>query len=204
MVDSAASISRDLFSILVATILSQNTSDKNSWRAFQRLREKVGVSPGSLSKASIHEVEEAIRPAGLYRVKAPRIISIARIVSSELGGNLRRILELPLGQARRRLLEIPGIGPKTADVLLLFAARKPVFPVDTHVARVSKRLGLVEAGAGYEEIRRVLECMFDPEDYALAHKLLIMHGRSYCRARNPRCNACPLRNLCSWPNKNKR
>ena len=108
------------------------------------------------------------------------------------------ILSKPTSEAREELLNLPAVGPKTADILLLFHAKRGVFPVDTHISRISKRLGLVGEGAGYEDIRRRLEEIFDPSDYSIAHKILIKFGRTYCRARNPLCGKCPLRDICRW------
>jgi endonuclease-3 len=93
-------------------------------------------------------------------------------------------------------MELPGVGPKTADVVLLFSANQPTIPVDTHVNRVSKRLGLAPANGGYEEVRLSLQSLFDPKDYLAVHLLLIAHGRKYCKARQPLCPECPLNTYC--------
>lgn len=199
-VDEVRSRYKDPFALLVATILSQNTNDRNSLRAFSSLASRVGVSPRDIDSASLEEVEDSIRVAGLYRSKARNIKAIARALLRERGG-LEEILRRPLHEARRALTTLPGVGYKTADIMLLFYAGKSVFPVDTHVNRVSKRLGLVDERAGYEDVRRRLESLFNEEEYLLAHKVLIKHGREYCRARNPRCHVCPVEDLCTWPNK---
>ncbi|MGD0495663.1 MAG: hypothetical protein ABSB28_06445 [Candidatus Bathyarchaeia archaeon] len=102
----------------------------------------------------------------------------------------------PLDEAREGLLQLPGVGPKTADVLLLFSAKKPTVPVDTHVNRVSKRLGLAPRVADYETVRGALQSIYDPKDYLAVHTLLILHGRKYCKAKTPLCKECPLARLC--------
>ena len=100
-------------------------------------------------------------------------------------------------EARKELMLLPGVGPKTADVVLLFAAKKPTVPVDTHVNRVSRRLGLAPAkGGDYEVVRQSLQSSYDPQDYLAVHVLLISHGRKFCRARFPFCDICPLNELC--------
>jgi endonuclease-3 len=105
-------------------------------------------------------------------------------------------LSLPLDEARKTLTEMPGVGPKTADVVLLFSANKPTVPVDTHVNRVAKRLGLAPANGGYEEVRLSLQSLFDAKDYLAVHLLLIAHGRKYCKARQPLCPQCPVNAYC--------
>jgi len=106
------------------------------------------------------------------------------------------ILSLPLEEARKTLIQMPGIGPKTADVVLLFSAEKPTIPVDTHVNRVAKRLGFAPENGDYEAIRANLQSLYNPQDYLAVHVLLIAHGRSYCKARRPFCEQCPVNNHC--------
>lgn len=103
---------------------------------------------------------------------------------------------MPLEEARKALMELPGVGPKTADVVLLFSANQPTIPVDTHVNRVSKRLGLAPAKGSYEEVRLSLQSLFEPKDYLAVHLLLIAHGRTYCKAIKPRCANCPVNAYC--------
>ncbi len=103
---------------------------------------------------------------------------------------------MPLEQARQKLLGLPGVGPKTADVMLLFSAKRPTLPIDTHINRVSKRLRLVNPRANYETVRKTLQMLFEPRDYYSVHVLLILHGRKYCKARSPLCKRCPIHRLC--------
>jgi endonuclease-3 len=176
---------KEPFSTLIRTILSQATNDKNRDKAFRNLSEKFEMTPKVLAEANVKEIEKAIRIGGLYRNIVERF-----------DGKLDFVFSLPLGEARKLLMALPGIGPKTADVVLLFSANRAVLPVDTHVNRVSKRLGLVAPNADYERIRLALESFYSPGDYLAAHLLLIMLGREYCKARNPLHGSCPVNMLC--------
>jgi len=186
------------FETLVVTVISQNTNDRNTARAFENLSKKFEVTPEALSKVNIAEIEEALKVAGLYRNKARTIKKISKIILEDFGGSINFIFKTPFEQARKKLLGLPGVGPKTADVVLLFAANKPTLPVDTHVNRVSKRLALVDVKADYEDVRKTLQPLFDSQDYYAVHVLLILHGRKYCRAANPLCNQCPINHLCPF------
>ncbi len=191
-----ANASRKPFSTLIRTILSQATNDKNSRKAFRNLSEKFKMAPKALAEADEEEIEKAIRIGGLYRNKSRVIKELSRVIVEEFDGTLDFIYLSPLEEARKLLMTLPGIGPKTADVVLLFSANKSVLPVDTHVNRVSKRLGLVSSNADYERIRLTLESLYSPKDYLDAHLLLIMLGRKYCKARNPLHKSCPVNMLC--------
>jgi endonuclease-3 len=186
----------DPFKTLIMTIISQHTNDSNTARAFENLSNRFRITPESLAEAEVKEIEESLRTAGLYRSKSKVIKRVSEIIYKSQDGNLTHILSLPLEQSRKGLLQLPGVGPKTADVVLLFAANKATLPVDTHVSRVSERLGLSPRNGCYEDIRKALQALFDPKDYLAAHILLIEHGRKYCRARKPLCNDCPLSSLC--------
>jgi endonuclease-3 len=187
---------RDPFKTLIVTIISQNTADRNTAMAFENLSSKFEIVPEVLAKAKTSEIEECLKIGGLYRNKAKTIKQVSKIIQQEYHGNLKRILSLPLEEARKTLLQFPGVGPKTADVVLLFCAERPTIPVDTHVNRVSKRLGLAPAGGGYEAVRKALQLLYDPKDYAAVHVLLILHGRRHCKARIPLCRQCPIKELC--------
>ena len=187
---------KDDFGTLIRTILSQNTNFKNEDSAFRKLDRLVGVKPETLANASLNDVIECIKSAGLYRNKAPRIIEVSRIILEKYGGHLSRIFEKNMNQAREELMELPGVGFKTADVLLLFEGKKAVIPVDTHIFRISARLGLVKKDAKYEKVRKTLETTFRPEDFNDAHLLLIQLGRSICTARKAECRICPLSDIC--------
>ena len=184
------------FELLISTIISQNTNWKNVERAMANLRNEKLLSIDEVLKADIGVLERALRVAGLYRVKAVRIKEIAGRLKS-WGLSLEDILSLDPQDARAKLMELPAVGYKTADILLTFKADVPVIPIDTHIERVAKRLGLVGRNAGYEEIRRRLESFVPPNERALFHLALIKFGREICRARNPACDVCPLSDVCS-------
>jgi len=186
------------FETLIITILSQSTADVNTRRAFERLKERFDVKPEVLARARVEDIRDAIRSAGLYNMKAPRIKAIAKIIMEKYGGDLENVLRLPLEEAREKLLELPGVGGKTADILLNFIGGYEVFPIDTHIMRVSKRLGLVREKAGYEEAREKLEEAIPGVDRRRVHFLLIQFGREICKAIRPRCEICPLTRLCEY------
>jgi endonuclease-3 len=184
------------FATLIVTIISQNTNNKNTTRGFENLSNKFRITPETLAKAKIEQVENCLKVGGLYHNKAKAIKQVSKIILEKYNGNIVQILSKPLDEARKELLQLPDVGPKTADVLLLFSAKKPTLPVDTHVYRVSKRLGLTPEEADYEAVRTALQSIYDPKDYLALHILLISHGRKYCKARAPLCKECPLAELC--------
>jgi len=187
---------KEPFSSLIRTILSQATNYKNTDKAYRSLSQKFEITPQTLAMADVEEIAEAIRVGGLYRNKSRVIKELSRIVVERFRGELDFVYSLPFQEARRLLMTLPGVGPKTADVVLLFCADKPVLPIDTHINRVSKRLGFVPSNANYEQVRQTLESFYNPKDYLAVHLLLIMLGRKYCRARNPLHKSCPVNGLC--------
>ena len=188
--------SRNLFQTLIRTVLSQATADKNAHRAFRNLSIRFPIAPKALAKADIREIEKAIMVAGLYKNKSGVIKNLSRIILEDFDGSMDFVYSMPFEEARETLLHLPGVGPKTADVVLLFCTDKPAIPIDTHVNRVSKRLGLVPPNAGYKTIRQTLQSLYTPKDYLPVHILLISLGRKYCRARKPLCQPCPINELC--------
>jgi endonuclease-3 len=180
----------------VTTILSQNTADRNTARAFEALSKRFEISPEALARAETSQIEAAIRVAGLYKNKARAIKQAACVLIEKYGGTLQLILSLSIDEARKALMQFPGVGPKTADVVLLFSAAQPTIPVDTHVNRVSKRFGFAPANADYEAVRQALQSLYNPRDYLNVHLLLIAHGRRYCKAQHPLCDACPINTCC--------
>lgn len=188
----------DPLAALVSTILSQNTNDVNRDRAFARLRERFPTWE-AVRDAPPEAVIEAIRPAGLAPTKAPRIQEALRRISAERGAlSLDFLADLPLEEARTWLLAIPGVGPKTAAIVLLFALGRPAFPVDTHIHRVARRLGLIPPRASREQAHELLERLLPPDIYYPFHINLIAHGRAVCHARNPECDGCILRDGCAF------
>jgi endonuclease-3 len=181
---------------LVLTLLSQNTSDSNSGRAFSRLLQRF-PDWQSVIEAPLPEVEDTIRPGGLAPTKAPRLQAMLAEVRSRSGGfDLGFLADMPVEDAREWLRTLPAVGPKTAACVLLFGLGMPGLPVDTHVFRVSTRLGLVEEKMGPEKAQTYLEALVAPEDHFGFHVLLIRHGRHCCSARGPNCAACPLQPDC--------
>ncbi|HLN46328.1 MAG TPA: endonuclease III [Candidatus Sulfotelmatobacter sp.] len=193
---SWAELRGEPFETLVNTILSQNTADTNSTRAYESLSKRFEIKPEVLAKANIGEIEEAIKVSGLYKNKAQNIKQSAIIICKKYHGSLKPVLSLPLEEARSTLMQFPGVGPKTADVVLLFSADQATIPVDTHVKRVTKRLGFAPVNANYETIRQNLQSLYKPADYLAVHILLIMHGRKYCKALHPLHNECPINSCC--------
>ena len=187
---------RDPFETLIVTIISQNTAGRNTAKAFENLSKQFETTPEALANVETSQIEECLKVAGLYRNKAKAIKQISKIVLEEFRGNLKPILSLSFEEARKTLLQLPGVGPKTADVVLLFCSGKPTIPVDTHVNRVAKRLGLAPSNGDYEMVRSSLQLLYDPKDYFAVHVLLISLGRNYCRATNPICKQCPIKALC--------
>ncbi|HEY7588072.1 MAG TPA: endonuclease III [Thermoplasmata archaeon] len=186
------------FEVLISTILSQNTTVANERRGLEGLRRRFGrVAPGVLAAAKVRDIERAIYHAGLARQKAPRIHAVAREVLKTWGGDLNSITIRPTAEAREILMALPGVGPKTADVVLAMAGGRPIFPIDTHIARIADRWNLVRRG-GYEATRAVLETWTPPRKRRRWHLAIIAHGRSLCKARKPLCGSCPARRDCDW------
>jgi endonuclease-3 len=224
----------DPVSELVLTILSQNTADVNSERAFQALRDAYpadgpvtvhrvtapdgteappegwggrGLDAGSapdwaaIERAPIDELIDVIRPGGLAPQKAPRIQNALRHIREASGGtgyDLAFLGAMEPRAARDWLTEVPGIGKKTASIVLLFCFGQPLMPVDTHVERVSRRIGLVPPKAGPDEQHEAYWHLLAAEEVHPAHVLLIQHGRKTCDARRPACDRCPIAPRCRF------
>jgi len=184
------------FEALVETILSQNTNDLNRDRAMKLLRSRFEITPEALAEAPTEQLADCIKPAGLYRVKAPRIKEVSGIILNRFGSDLGSVLERPPAEARSILLDLPGVGYKTADILLAFVTSHPTVPVDTHVMRVSKRLGIARKSAGYEETRLALEALVPDKRRVKMHLSLIRFGREICKAPRPLCPICPVNRTC--------
>ena len=183
---------------LIITTLAQNSTDHNAEIAYRRLRERFPTWMDVMT-APVDAVIEAVRPAGLGNQKGPRIQAILRKVWEERGEfDLSFLGEMSTEDAEAWLTSIKGVGHKTASIVLLFCFNRPTFPVDTHVARVSKRLGLAPANASTRQIRALWEHLLPPEDYYPVHLNLIRHGREVCRARHPQCERCILASVCDY------
>jgi endonuclease-3 len=189
----------DTLSELVLTILSQNTADINSFRAFTALRARYATWPEVLA-APTDELEEVLRPGGLAPTKSRRIQAVlAEVHDATNGGwDLSFLDEWPLDKARAWLTDLPGIGRKTAAIVLLFGFGRPALPVDTHVHRVALRLGLIPPGTDVERAHDLLEAALRPEEMFAFLVELIRHGRDTCRALRPICGLCPLTDVCPY------
>jgi endonuclease III len=189
----------DPVSELVLTILSQNTADTNSFRAFSALRARYRSWRDVLA-APTDELEEVLRPGGLAPTKSRRIQIVLAEVHDATNGSwdLSFLGAWPLEEARQWLIDLPGIGRKTAAIVLLFGFGRPALPVDTHVHRVALRLGLIPPKTDVERAHHLLEAALQPDEMYPFHVELIRHGRDTCRARRPICGLCPLTDLCPY------
>ena len=184
-----------LFEILVSIILSQRTYWKNVKTAVERFGERFsGVK--DVAKASVKEIEDVIKPAGLYKIRARRIKNIAEDLVEKYDGNLNKILNLPYDEAKKKLTSIKGIGPKTADVFLMAVKGEQVLPIDVHIFRIMKRLGIAGERDDYESLRAKLESEIPPKQRTKTHLILIEFGRRICRPQNPKCEECPIKRYC--------
>lgn len=186
----------DPLSELIMTILSQNTSDHNSRRAFDSLLTRFG-SWEAVAEGSTDDIAEAIKLGGLAQVKAPRIKKILQQIQAQRGLlDLKFLMKMPVSEAKAWLGGLPGVGPKTAACVLLFSLGKPVLPVDTHIHRVAKRLGLIDSRVSAEKSHEILGEMVPAKDVYQFHIHMIEHGRRVCKAQRPRCHECVLLRVC--------
>lgn len=190
--------SRDPLGMLIGTILSQHTSDTNSERAYAQLRRRLPTWE-AVRAATTAQVAAAIRPAGLASLKAPRIHAVLRRLARERGRlSLAFLRGWPRDEARAWLRSVPGVGPKTAAIVLQFGLAKPAFAVDTHVDRVGRRLGFIPPRMSTEDAHAWMEALVPPARYGPLHRFLVRHGREVCTARGPRCEVCPIRAWCDY------
>jgi endonuclease III len=183
---------------LVSTVLSQNTNDRNRDAAFEKLRSRFPTWE-EVREAPADEVIEAIRTAGLANQKGPRIQAILKHITEERGQlELDFLRELPAVQVFEWLTDLKGVGPKTATIVMLFSLNMPAFPVDTHIYRVTGRIGLHPEKMSVEETHAYLAAQFLPESYGPAHLNIIRLGREICTARKTNCTACPLQQICDY------
>lgn len=190
---------RSGFEQLIQTILSANTNDRNSGRAFETLRRRFNGDWDAVRTAPLSAIKDAIRVAGMYNQKAPHIVETLEILHREEGCySLDHLQEMEPEAAQSYLQNFPGVGHKTASIVLLFSYGMGAFPVDTHVQRQSQRLGISGPRASAEKIKAIWESALPTETYFTLHVNLIRHGREVCRARTPRCGHCVLRNQCDY------
>jgi endonuclease-3 related protein len=182
--------------VVVGAILTQNTAWKNVERAIENLEQAKCLTWATLRDVPEGELAELIRPAGTYRVKAVRLKAFVSYLWDRHRGSLELVLEGDLETARRRLLSIPGVGPETADAILLYAGGRPSFVVDAYTKRVLRRHFLIDEASGYEEVRRLFHQELEPDVrlFNEYHALLVAVGKKHCRAR-ANCSGCPLAGL---------
>jgi endonuclease-3 len=192
----------DPFKSLVGTILSQNTNSRNRSTAHSRLEEMIGITPENLADAPLEAIAEAIRPAGMYNQRSKVLKRVSEEILERFDGTLDYVMKKPFSDAREDLMSLPGVGPKTADVVLMFVAGSRIVPVDRHIFRISKRLKIVPEKASYGDVRGALEEVSSPDKREDVHVFLIRFGRETCKAQRPRCNDCFIEDLCPYPRKN--
>lgn len=185
------------FEIMVGAVLVQNTAWRNVERAIENLREAGLMDPHALYAVPALELAELIRPAGYYQVKTKRLRHLLKFVVEEFDGSLGAMFATSLSTLREQLLSIHGIGPETADAILLYAGGLPTFVVDTYAHRVLARHGWIGYDADYHEIKDLFESALlqDVQLYNEYHALLVRVGKEFCKKSGPKCDACPLREL---------
>ena len=187
---------RDPIDVLIGTILSQNTSDANSGRAFASLKASFD-SWEAIASATAEHIALVIKSGGLSQIKAVRIKQVLEQIEKEQGRiNLNSLKSKSIPEAEEYLMRLPGIGHKTASCVLLFSLGKPSLPVDTHVFRIAKRLGLIDSKISAEKAHILLQEQIPPSKVYQFHIQMIEHGRRICHARQPLCNRCILRVIC--------
>lgn len=187
----------DILGTLIATILSQSTNNANSSRAFGQLVDTFEGDWDQIRRAPTDEVAQAIQIGGLARQKAPRIQAILEKVYAERGDySLEHLREWGVERAQRYLLEMKGVGPKTAAFVLMRAAQMPLFAMDTHILRLCRRLGWIEASTSSARAHDKMLAHIPDGEWDPAHVAMIRHGRTICHARSPDCHGCPLLSLC--------
>lgn len=185
---------------LISTMLSHRTTQANEARAFQQMWDRFG-SWEAIRDAPLGDLIDAIEPSNFPETKAPRIQAALRQIITERGeASIDFLADLPAGEGLAWLMALPGVGIKTASLVLLFCFAKPVLPVDTHVHRVSQRVGLIGPTVGPAPAHAALLALLPPDPYVLFnfHVALLKHGQRICIWRNPRCELCPLTDICDW------
>jgi endonuclease-3 len=187
---------RDPIDVLIGTILSQNTSDANSGRAFASLKASF-ANWEAMASAPAEHIAQVIKSGGLSQIKAVRIKQVLEQIEKEQGRiSLDALKSMNIAEAEDYLMRLPGVGHKTASCVLLFSLRKPSLPVDTHVFRVAKRLGLIDSRVSIEKAHSLLQEQTPPSKVYQLHIHMIEHGRRVCHARQPRCDRCILSGIC--------
>ncbi|PLX88611.1 MAG: endonuclease [Desulfuromonas sp.] len=188
------------FEVAIGAILTQNTNWKNVEQAIANLRADNALTPDAIAALSRPHLERLIRPSGFFRQKAERLHLLVAHLHTHHQGTIEQLLQQPLSVARAELLSLKGIGPETADSILLYAGNHPSFVVDAYTKRLFERLGILQSGEGYDQIRTLFmeSIAEDPEIYNEYHALIVEHCKRYCR-KKPLCSDCPLRARCTFP-----
>ena len=186
---------RTPFEVIVGAILTQSTAWANVERAIANLRGARLLSPGAMGRVSVTRLAALVRPSGYFRQKAKKLNAFVRFLETNYGGSLKRMFQTPTVELREKLLAVHGIGPETADSILLYAGNHPIFVVDAYTHRIFERHGLVDGKPDYERTRTFIEVSIprDPELFNEFHALIVNTGKNWCRKSAPRCDACPLR-----------
>jgi endonuclease-3 len=186
---------RDPYRTLIGCVLSHRTRDENSIRATRNLFEEID-GPLDLLAMNLDTLKELIRCSGFYNQKARNIVAISQVLVDDFGGLVP--------DDRITLMGLPGVGPKTADIVLSYAFGKPAIAVDVHVSRVARRLGFAPDDAGPERVKEALESLVPPDSYRFVDNAFVWHGKEFCRNSNPRCSGCFLSELCTIPGSQSR
>lgn len=186
---------RDVFKVLISTILSQRTRDENTHKAASNLFSKADT-PEKILKLRTKKLQKLIRPSGPYRQKAKRIKQVSKIILEKYKGKVPK--------TRQELMELPGVGFKTADVVLMYGHGIPSIAIDTHCNRIPKRIGLVDKKANVEEVKGILEDLILKKDWYIVNMGLVQFGRDICRPINPKCEICPMSRYCDYFSENKK
>lgn len=182
------------FEVIVGAILTQNTSWTNVALAIENLRTKRLLTVPAIERASTEAIEEAIRPSGYFHQKARRLKAFCAFLRYQYGGSLKRMFATPTENLRRNLVQVYGIGPETADAILLYAGEHPVFVVDVYTKRILARHGWIAENANYDRVRWMFERQFpgDARRFNEFHALIVETGKRFCRKSEPDCTNCPL------------
>jgi endonuclease-3 related protein len=183
------------FEIMVGAVLTQNTAWRNVEQAIANLKKAAALSPQAIVQVSPRRLARWLKPSGYFNIKARRLRALSRWLIGQ--GGIRSLARLSTDELRRALLAVPGIGPETADDILLYAFERPVFVIDAYTRRIFHRLGLIRADEDYEVLRHLFEEALGPDvqRYNEYHALIVLHGKDVCKKR-PRCECCCLRAAC--------
>jgi len=183
------------FEVMVGAILTQNTNWQNVERAIGNLKKNKSLSPGKMYKMPEKKLGQFIRPSGYYNIKAKRLKAFLKFFTEECGADFRRMAKADTAILRRQLLSVNGIGPETADSMLLYALNKPVFVVDAYTKRILSRHSLIKEGFDYQEVQNLFMQNLKNEVklFNEYHALLVKLGKDICLKNKPRCNLCPLK-----------